>query len=213
MESNGILRICESLVSSVNSESIPWKRRGEIVCSGSRVRGKEGDKLCRREVYCSKRIYKFGGCVNWLRDNKIWSWSFWEWTSNRELNLWRPLTNGKTEGTSELNTIRIILVEYKSWSSNTHKSPGDIAWECLKKNGLITSRTSSIPTFPGSFNSVALKMMIEPSAPPPLRFFRNQQRDKTSENVITLMLEKIRWHREKRDAEHHEPLRSSDKCS
>ena len=51
---------------------------------------------------------------------------------------------------------------------NTHKSPGDIASACLKKNGLISSRTSSIPTFPGSCNSVALKMMIDPSAPPPL---------------------------------------------
>ena len=169
VESNGILRICQWSVSSVNSECIPRKRRGEIVCSGSRVRGKEGDKLCRREVYYSKRIYKFGGGVNWLRDNKIWSWSFREWTSNNEFNLRCALTNAKTECTGQLNTIHIMLVGHLVLiSENTHKSPGVIAFACLKKKGLISSRTSSIPTFPGSNNSVALKMMIDPSAPPPL---------------------------------------------
>ena len=133
--------------------------------------GKKCDKLCRREAHYRKRIYKLGGGVSRLRDDKIRSWCSRWWTSNREFNLWRPFTNAKTEGTSELNTIHLMLVEYKSLSSNTHKSPGVIAWACLKKKGLSTSRTSSIPTFPGSNNSVLLKMMIEPSAPPPLRFF------------------------------------------
>ena len=54
---------------------------------------------------------------------------------------------------------------------NTHKSPGVIALACLKKKGLISARISSIPTFPGSSNSVSLKIMIDPSAPPPLMSF------------------------------------------
>jgi hypothetical protein len=56
-------------------------------------------------------------------------------------------------------------------SENTHKSPGVIASAFAKKKGLTSLRTSSIPTFPGSNNSVALKMMIDPSAPPPLMIF------------------------------------------
>ena len=74
--------------------------------------GKEGDKLCRREVYCCKRIYKFGGGVNWLRDYKIGSRSSWKWTSNSEFNPRRALTNAKTECASQLNAIRIMSVEY-----------------------------------------------------------------------------------------------------
>ena len=62
----------------------------------------------------------------------------------------------------------VTVLKLKVVSENTHKSPGVIALACLKKKGLITSRTSSIPTFPGSNNSVALKIMIDPSAPPPL---------------------------------------------
>ena len=113
MESNGILRIYEwSYVILVSSENVPNKRRCKIVCSCGGVGGKEGDKLCRREVHYSKRIYKFGGGVNRLRDDKIWSWSFRWWTSNREFNLRRAWTNAKTECTSKLNTVRIILVEY-----------------------------------------------------------------------------------------------------
>ena len=53
-------------------------------------------------------------------------------------------------------------------SENMHNSPGIIALTSLKKKGLILSRTSSIPTFPGSCNSVTLT--IEPSAPPPESF-------------------------------------------
>jgi hypothetical protein len=192
------------------------KRRGEIVCSGGRVGGKEGDKLCRREVYCSKRSDKFGRGVNWLRDDKIGSWSFRWWTTNNEFNLRSALTNAKTEGTSQLNTIHNVSRVLNLVSENTYKSPGVIALACLKKKGLISSRTSSIPTFPGSNNSVALKMMIDPSAPPPLIIIFigiSGERDKTSVDEITLILEKIRWHHGKRDAKPHEPVRSSDKCS
>ena len=95
------------------SESIiPLKRRGEIVCSRGSVGGKEGDKLCRREVYYSKGLNKFVGGVDWLRDNKIGSWLFRVWTSNNEIDLRCAWADGKTEGTSELNTIQIMLVEY-----------------------------------------------------------------------------------------------------
>ena len=54
---------------------------------------------------------------------------------------------------------------------NTYKSPGLIAPACLKKKGLISARTSSIPRFPGSCSSVSLKIMMDPSAPPPLKTF------------------------------------------
>ena len=73
--------------------------------------GKECDKLCRREIYHSKGSYKFIGCVDWLRDDKIGSSFDRWWTSNREFNLRRAWTEGKTEGSSELNTIQIMLVE------------------------------------------------------------------------------------------------------
>ena len=112
VESNGTLKFCEWSGCSVNRKSIPCKRRGEIVCSGGRVGGKEGDKLCRREVYCSKGSYKFVGGVNWLGDDKVGSWFFRFWTSNNEFDLRRARTEGKTEGTSELDTIDIVLVEY-----------------------------------------------------------------------------------------------------
>jgi hypothetical protein len=98
---------------SVNSESIiPLKRRREIVCSGGSVGAKEGDKVCSREVYGSKGFYKFGGAVNRLRDNEIGSWCDRLWTSNKEWNLRRAWTDAKTEGSSELNTIQIMLVEH-----------------------------------------------------------------------------------------------------
>ena len=88
------------LVCSVNSGSIPFKRRGEIVCSGDRVGGKEGYKLCSSEVYCSKRSNKFVGGVNWLRDDKIGSWPERKRASNKEFDPRRALADGKTEGTS-----------------------------------------------------------------------------------------------------------------
>ena len=74
--------------------------------------GKEGDKLFMRVVFHSKGCNKFVGGVNWLRDDKIGSWPERCWTSNGELNPRRACTEGKTEGTSELNTIQIILVEH-----------------------------------------------------------------------------------------------------
>ena len=67
-----------------------------------------------------------------------------------------------------------MLVKEKAASKNlknTYKSPGVIAWECLKKKGLNVSRISSIPMFPGSSSSVALKIIMDPSAPPPLKIF------------------------------------------
>jgi hypothetical protein len=64
-----------------------------------------------------------------------------------------------------------MLVLNLKVSENTHKSPGVIASACLKKKGLISPRISSIPMLPGSFNSVVLKIMIDPSAPPPLMSF------------------------------------------
>ena len=91
---------------------IPFKRKSEIVCSSGRVGGKEGDKLCRRKVYHSKGSNKFVGGVNWLRDDKIGSWFDRSWASNNEWNLRCTLAEGKTEGTSELDTIEIMLVEY-----------------------------------------------------------------------------------------------------
>jgi hypothetical protein len=113
VESNGILKICELSGCSVNSKNIiPLKRYGEIVCSRGSVGGKEGDKLCRREVYYSKCSNKFIGGVNWLRDDKIGSWFFRVWTSDNKIDLRCALADGKTEGTSELNTIQIMLVEY-----------------------------------------------------------------------------------------------------
>jgi hypothetical protein len=111
VESNGTLKICEWSGWSVNSESIPFKRRGEIVYSGSSVGGKESDKLCRREAYCTKGIYEFVGGVNRLGDDKRGSWSLRMWTSNNEWNRRPALTDGKTEGTNELNTIHMMLVE------------------------------------------------------------------------------------------------------
>ena len=74
--------------------------------------GKEGDKLSRREVYHSKGSYKFIGCVDWLRDDKIGSSFDRLWTSSNEFNLRRAWTDAKTEGTGELNTIQKMLVEY-----------------------------------------------------------------------------------------------------
>ena len=102
----------------------------------------------------------------------------------------RPITNSTLGAPGQTERLRAptnwILYTYisqvlnlKVVSEDTHKSPGVIAAACLKKKGLISPRTSSIPTFPGSWSSVALKIMIDPSAPPPLIFSpRNQRWDK-----------------------------------
>ena len=74
--------------------------------------GKEGNKLIGRKACLSKSSYEFVGGVNWLRNDKIGSWFDRSGTSNREFNLRRAWTDGKTEGTSELDTIDILLVEY-----------------------------------------------------------------------------------------------------
>ena len=101
------------------------------------------------------------------------------------LGCGRPITNGTLGAPGQTVRLRapanwILYIYYVSRrvvlnlrivSENTHKSPGVMAWECLKKKGLISSRISSIPTFPGSCNSVELKIMIDPSAPPPLFFY------------------------------------------
>ena len=79
---------------------VPCNRRGEVVCSGDRVGGKEGYNLCSSEVYCSKSSYNLVGGVNWLRDNKIGSWPNRSRTSNKEFNPRRTRADGKTDGTS-----------------------------------------------------------------------------------------------------------------
>ena len=74
--------------------------------------GKEGNKLIRREACLSKSSYEFVGGVNWLRDDKVGSRTERCWSSNIEFDLRSAWTDGKTEGTGELNTIHIRLVEY-----------------------------------------------------------------------------------------------------
>ena len=77
------------------------------VCDARRAINSSGEKPTS-----AKAVKEFVGGVNRLRDDKIGGWYFRLWTSNNEFDLRRAWTDCKTEGSSELNTVRIMLFEH-----------------------------------------------------------------------------------------------------
>ena len=90
-------------------------------------------------------------------------------TTGEELELRRTWAVTHSNGASKLDTgieRKRSAIIYASWQRIPYKSPGVML--CFATKGFCLSTISSMPALAWKFVSMSLKVMMEPSAPPPL---------------------------------------------